>query len=130
MSEFKLDLTPVGEDIVQQLKDLVPVRTGRLRNSISYEIREVKDGYVITLVMEDYMKWLKYRRKPRTLPTPRELAMARPPLPKMNDLGLVRQLDLSPRAKGIMESIDYVEALSTLYPDIIENQIKNILTYD
>lgn len=130
MSEFKLDLTPVGEDIVQQLKDLVPVRTGRLRNSISYEIREVKDGYVITLVMEDYMKWLKYRRKPRTLPTPRELAMARPPLPKMNNLGLVWQADLSPRAKGIMESIDYVEALSTLDPDIIENQIKNILTYD
>lgn len=127
MSEIELDITPVAEDIVEQLKSLVPVRTGRLRDSIRYAVREVDDGYIIELVMEDYFKWLKVRRKAPRLPTARELAMARPPLPKMNTLGRVPVRDLSPRSKGIMEKIDYMEAVSTLDKSVIEEQIKDIL---
>lgn len=127
MSQIKLNLNPVGQDIVQQLRDVVPVRTGRLRKSIKYEIREVSDGYVITLIMEDYFKWLKYRTKPPTMPTPRELSLATPPLPKMNRLGVVKQNDLSPRAQGLMRQVDIVEAMTTLDPRILEEQIKDIL---
>lgn len=130
MSELKLNVNPVGQDLVDQLRNLVPVRTGRLKNSIRYEVREEADGYVISLVMEDYFKWLKERKYTPKLPTPRELSLAAPPLPKMNSLGVVRQADLSRRSRGIMEKVDIVEALSTLDPQVLENQIKDILTYD
>lgn len=130
MSEIKLDITPVAEDIVQQLKELVPVRTGRLKNSIQYEVREDRDGYVITLIMEDYFKWLKVKTKPSRLPSAKELAMANPPLPKMNNLGLVKQSELSPRSRSILDRIDIMEALSTLDKTVIEKQIKEIFTYD
>jgi hypothetical protein len=130
MSELKLNVNPVGRDLVEQLRNLVPVRTGRLRKSIQYKVEEQTDGYVISLIMEDYFKWLKDRRLPMRLPTPRELSLAAPPLPRMNDLGVVRQADLSPRSRGIMDRVDIVEALSTLDPEVIENQIKEILNYD
>lgn len=130
MSELKINMNPVGQELVRQLRSVVPVRTGRLRNSIQYEVKEEKDGYVLSLIMEDYFKWLKDRRMPMTLPTRRELMMARPPLPKMNTLGVVKQADLSPRSKRIMDSLDIMEALSTLDKEVIENQIKDILTYD
>ena len=127
MSEIKIDVRPVGQDLVDQLKGLVPVRTGRLKNSVQYEVREVTDGYVISLIMEDYFKWLKDRKLPPKLPTARELSLAAPPLPKMNTLGIVKQADLSPRAKGIMDRIDIAEAVTTLDPRIIEEQIKDAL---
>ena len=127
MSELKLDLNPVGQDLVDQLRGQVPVRTGRLKNSIKYEVREVSDGYVITLIMEDYFKWLKFRTRPATMPTPRELSQASPPLPKMNRLGVVKQADLSPRAQGIMNRVDIVEAMTTLDPKVLEEQIKDII---
>ena len=130
MSEIKLNVNPVGQDLVDQLRSLVPVRTGRLKNSIKYQVREVADGYVISLIMEDYFKWLKDRKLPPKLPTARELSLAAPPLPKMNTLGIVKQADLSPRAKGIMDRIDIAEAVTTLDPRIIEEQIKDILKYD
>lgn len=127
MSEIKLDLNPVGQDLVDQLRSQVPVRTGRLKNSIKYEVREVSDGYVVSLIMEDYFKWLKFRTKPPTLPTPRELSLASPPLPRMNRLGIVKQEDLSPRAQGIMRNVDIVEAMSTLDMEELEEQIKDII---
>lgn len=127
MSELKLDLNPVGQDLVDQLRGQVPVRTGRLKNSIRYEVREVSDGYVVTLIMEDYFKWLKFRTKTPTMPTPRELSLAAPPLPKMNRLGVVKQADLSPRAQGIMNRVDIVEAMTTLDPKVLEEQIKDII---
>lgn len=130
MSEIKLNLNPVGQDLIDQLRSLVPVRTGRLKNSIQYRIKEEQDGYVVSLLMEDYFKWLKNRRLPQRLPTPRELSQASPPLPKMNTLGIVKQSDLSPRSSGIMDRVDLMEALSTLDPKIIEEQIKDILKYD
>lgn len=130
MSELKLNLNPVGQDLVEQLRELVPVRTGRLKNSIQYQIKEDAEGYVISLIMEDYFKWLKDRRLPQRLPTSKELSLASPPLPKMNRLGVVKQADLSSRSRGIMERVDIVEALSTLDPKVIEEQIKEILTYD
>lgn len=127
MSELKIDVVPVAQDIVDQLRELVPVRTGRLKNSIQYEIREDSDGYIITLIMEDYFKWLKVKTRESRLPSPRELSMAAPPLPKMNKLGVVKQSDLSPRAQGIMGRIDLMEALSTLDKEAIEEQIKEII---
>lgn len=130
MSELKLNLNPVGQDLVEQLRELVPVRTGRLKNSIQYQIKEDAEGYVISLIMEDYFKWLKDRRLPQRLPTSKELSLASPPLPKMNRLGVVKQADLSSRSRGIMERVDIVEALSTLDPKVIEEQIKEILNYD
>lgn len=130
MSEIKINVNPVGQDLVDQLRNLVPVRTGRLKNSIQYKVREEVDGYVISLLMEDYFKWLKNRTRPPKLPTPRELSLAAPPLPRMNKLGVVKQADLSPRSRGIMDRVDLMEALSTLDPKEIEEQIKDILTYD
>lgn len=127
MSEIKLNLNPVGQDLVDQLRNQVPVRTGRLKKSIQYKIREEKDGYVVSLIMEDYFKWLKDRKLPPKLPTSKELSLASPPLPKMNSLGVVKQADLSPRSRGIMDRVDIVEAMSTLDPKILEEQIKDIL---
>lgn len=122
-----MNVNPVGQDLVDQLRNLVPVRTGRLKNSIQYRVREEADGYVISLLMEDYFKWLKDRTRPPKLPTPRELSLATPPLPRMNKLGVVKQADLSSRSKGIMEKVDIMEALSTLDPKEIEEQIKDII---
>lgn len=130
MSELKLDLKEVGKDLEEQLKDLVPVRTRRLKNSIKYEIHETKDGYEILLEMEDYFTWLKPRRKPSKLPTRKELADARPPLPKMNDLGRVKSTQLSPRASSIMKKINFKTALEKIDKKDFEEQIKKILTYD
>lgn len=130
MSEIKLNVNPVGQDLVDQLRDLVPVRTGRLKNSIQYKVNEVKDGYIISLIMEDYFKWLKERTRTPKLPTPRELSLASPPLPRMNTLGVVKQEDLSSRSRGIMARVDIVEALSTLDPKVLEEQIKEIIKYD
>lgn len=130
MSEIKLNVNPVGQDLVDQLRDLVPVRTGRLKNSIQYKVKEVKDGYIISLIMEDYFKWLKGRTRTPKLPTPRELSLASPPLPRMNTLGVVKQEDLSSRSRGIMARVDIVEALSTLDPKVLEEQIKEIIKYD
>ena len=130
MSLIKIDLRPVGQDLVDQLRSLVPVRTGRLKNSISYQIQEEEDGYVISLQMEDYFKWLKDRKLPMRLPTPRELSMAAPPLPKMNSLGKVKESELSSRSLDIMKRVDIPEALSILDPAILEEQIKEILKYD
>lgn len=130
MSEIKLNVNPVGQDLVDQLRNLVPVRTGRLKNSIKYQVREVTDGYVISLIMEDYFKWLKDRKLPPKLPTARELSLAAPPLPRMNDLGVVKTSDLSPRSRSIMDRVDIAEAVTTLDPRIIEEQIKDILKYD
>lgn len=130
MSELKLNVNPVGQDLVDQLRSRVPVRTGRLRNSIQYRVKEEKDGYVISLLMEDYFKWLKPRTRAMRLPTTRELSLASPPLPRMNTLGVVRKDDLSARSRKILDSVDIVEALTTLDPDVLEEQIKDILTYD
>lgn len=127
MSTIKLNVNPVGQDLVDQLREQVPVRTGRLKNSIQYKVREESDGYVISLVMEDYFKWLQPRTRPMRMPTPRELSLASPPLPRMNTLGVVKQADLSPRARSIMDRVDIVEALSTLDPKVIEEQIKDII---
>lgn len=130
MSEIKLNVNPVGQDLVDQLRDLVPVRTGRLKNSIQYKVNEVKDGYIISLIMEDYFKWLKERTRTPKLPTPRELSLASPPLPRMNTLGVVKQEDLSSRSRGIMARVDIVEALTTMDPKVLEEQIKEIIKYD
>ena len=130
MSEIKLNVNNVGQDLVDQLKRLVPVRTGRLKNSIKYEVKEVADGYVISFVMEDYFKWLKDRKLPPKLPTAKELSLAAPPLPKMNTLGIVKQADLSTRSRGIMDRVDIDKAMDTLDPKKIEEQIKEILKYD
>ena len=127
MSDIKLNLNPAGQDLVNQLRSRVPVRTGRLRKSVQYKVVEVKDGYVIDLVMEDYFKWLKPRTRTPRLPTPRELSLASPPLPRMNSLGVVKREDLSPRSRGILDDVDVVEAMSTLDPKILEEQIKDIL---
>lgn len=127
MSDIKLNLNPVGQDLVDQLRERVPVRTGRLRNSIQYRVREVKDGYVISFLMEDYFKWLKPRTRPMRLPTPRELSLASPPLPRMNDLGVVKREALSPRARRILDEVDVVEALTTLDPKVLEEQIKDVI---
>ena len=64
------------------------------------------------------------------LPTPRELSLASPPLPRMNTLGVVRQEDLSPRSRRILDDVDIAEALTSLDPKVLEEQIKEILTYD
>lgn len=120
-----LDLNPVAENIVRQLRSKVPVRTGRLKNSIQYRIDKGPDGYTIIIILEDYIKWLQPRRKPPTLPTPRELAMAAPPLPKMNNLKEVGTDGLSPRSKGIFDSIDLRAALDEL--DLNEEMIKKII---
>lgn len=127
MSGIKLNLNPVGQDLVEQLRARVPVRTGRLRKSVQYKVKEVEDGYVIDLVMEDYFKWLKPRTKVQRLPTPRELSLASPPLPRMNSLGVVKREDLSPRSRRILDGVDVVEAMTTLDTRILEEQIKDII---
>lgn len=127
MSDIKLNLKPVGQHLQNQLKSLVPVRTGRLRDSISYIIREEHDGYVISFQMEDYFAWLKPRKAPPTLPTRKELMMARPPLPKMNTLKSVKDSDLSPRAQKIMKSVDIKTAIDQIDKKELEEKIKEII---
>lgn len=126
-NELKLNLDKVGQDIVNQLKNLVPERTGRLKNSIKYRIVEKEDGYVVQIILEDYFAWLKPRTKTPTLPTARELSLARPPLPKMNNLGIKRVQDLSPRAQGIIGRIDLDKSLKLVDSKEIEEQIKELL---
>lgn len=127
MSEIKIDLRPVAQDLVEQLRSKVPVRTGRLKNSITYQLMENEGGYLISFQMEDYFKWLKERRLPVKLPTPRELSMAAPPLPKMNSLGIVRKDELFPRSQDILDSLDIDRAMDLIDPEIIKDSIKEII---
>lgn len=127
MSEIKIDLRPVAQDLVEQLRSRVPVRTGRLKNSITYQLMENEGGYLISFEMEDYFKWLKERRLPMKLPTPREMSMAAPPLPKMNSLGIVRKDQLFPRSQDILDSLDIDRAMDLIDPETIRNSIKEII---
>lgn len=130
MSEIKLNLVPVAEDIVSQLKNLVPVRTGRLKNSIRYKITQKGDDYYISIILEDYIKWLRPKTKPSTLPTAKELAMAKPPLPRMNDLRLKGIEELSPRSQGIFRKIDIESSFDKMDMTVLENEIRKIIAYD
>lgn len=130
MDELKVNLVPVAEDIVKQLKNVVPVRTGRLKNSIRYSITKQGNDYIISIVAEDYIAWLKPKTKPSTLPTPRELALATPPLPKMNDLKLRGIEQLSPRAQGLFQKIDVEGAFDKIDLTPFEDEIRKILAYD
>lgn len=127
MSEIKIDLRPVAQNLVEQLRSRVPVRTGRLRNSITYQLMENEGGYLISFEMEDYFKWLKDRRLPMKLPTPREMSMAAPPLPKMNSLGIVRKDQLFTRSQDILDSLDIDRAMDLIDPETIRNSIKEII---
>lgn len=127
MSEIKIDLRPVAQDLVEQLRSRVPVRTGRLKNSITYQLMENEGGYLISFEMEDYFKWLKERRLPMKLPTPREMSMAAPPLPKMNSLGIVRKDQLFPRSQDILDSLDIDRAMDLIDPETIKDSIKEII---
>lgn len=130
MSDIKIDVQAVARNIADQMKSLVPVRTGRLKNSIQFVIKEGKGEYTISLLMEDYFKWLKPKTKVSRLPSPKEIAMASPPLPKMNTLGLVKHSDLSPRSQGIMDRIDLDAALDLIDRKALEEEIRKILIYD
>lgn len=124
--DIEAELYRIATKYVNDLKSHVPVRTGRLRNSIKAELDDEGDWtYTIRIICEDYFAWLKYRKRPSTPPTSRELDMSRPPLPKMNSLGLVPRNELSPRSKGIMESLD-MSSIESLRP-VVENRIKEIL---
>lgn len=101
-----LKLNDFAQDIVNQLKSMVPVRTGRLRNGIQYRVEEKNGDYYVYILIEDYFKYLKPKRTSGRLPSPKEMSMASPPLPKMNDLGVTRMNELSPRSRKIMDSID------------------------
>lgn len=127
MSSLNIKLEDFAKDIVTQLQGLVPVRTGRLKNGLNFKIVKKNDSYYVNILMEDYFKWLKPKTKPTRLPTARELSMARPPLPKMNDLGLVSVNDLSPRSRGIMNKIDIQSAISKIDFKDLEDQIRKIV---
>lgn len=127
---MKLKIDKVAANIEKQLKDKVPVRTGRLKNSIRYQIEEKQDCYIISFVVEDYFKWLKERKKPQRLPSAKELNNAKPPLPKMNNLGKVKMSDLSRKSRGIFDDIDFKEAFKMLDIKELEKEIKEILAYD
>ena len=51
--------------------------------------------------------------------------MARPPLPKMNSLGVVKFSDLSARARTIMSEIDVTSAMKELDLSEIEEKIRS-----
>lgn len=127
MADIKLNLNPVAEDIKQQLQALVPVRTGRLQKGISYLIREEQDGYVILLVMEDYFKYLKPKTKTSKPPTATELAMASPPLPKMNTLGVVPKTELSPRSQSIIGKININTAMQKMDKEELKKTLKKLI---
>lgn len=129
MSEIKIDLRPVAQDLVEQLRARVPVRTGRLKNSITYQLLESDGGYLISFELEDYFKWLKERdgEHPVRLPSPKELSMAAPPLPKMNNLGIVRKDQLSGKSQKILESLNIDRAMENLDYDSLYRNIKEII---
>lgn len=130
ITSIQLRLDPVAKNIVGQLKGSVPVWTGRLKNSIKYTIQRKGDDYLIFITMEDYFVWLKNRTKTPRLPSPRQLALARPPLPKMNNLRNITFNDLSPRAKGILQSVDMEAAFKELDLSELEKELRKVLVYD
>lgn len=127
---IKLRLDPVAQNIVGQLKDSVPVWTGRLRDSVKYTIKRKGDDYFIYITAEDYLVWLKYRTKKSRLPSPSALALARPPLPRLNNLRNVTVDDLSPRARGILQSVDMEAAFSELDLEDLGKELRKVLVYD
>lgn len=117
----------MADDLERQLKDLVPKRTGRLKNSIKSRVDTRGTSYVISITMEDYFAWLKERKNPPTLPSAKELSLARPPLPKMNSLGVLKDSDLSPRAKGILSRLDIKRAMKKIDRKALTTEIKKQL---
>lgn len=130
ITSIQLRLDPVAKNIVGQLQGSVPVWTGRLRDSIKYTIKRKGDDYFIYITAEDYLVWLKNRTKTPRLPSPRQLALARPPLPKLNNLRNVTFNDLSPRAKGILQSVDMELAFKELDLSELEKELRKVLVYD
>lgn len=130
MSDIKIDLGPVAGEIKRQLQNLVPVRTGRLKRSIDYVIKETQKGYTVSFIMEDYIAWLKPKTKQDTLPSSRELALASPPLPKMNNLHFRGVQELSPRSQSIFRKVDVEIAFDRINREELEESIRRILVYD
>lgn len=88
----------------------MPVRTGRLRKGIKYEVqkRTTPDGteYSVIILAEDYLKWLRERKNPLPTNILRWTGVI-DTLPEMNNLGFVNKTQLSPRSQGLLRGLDF-----------------------
>ena len=62
MSDIKLNVNPVGQDLVDQLRQQVPVRTGRLRKSIKYQVMDMNIVEFFNLAVFN-MDWNDFQEK-------------------------------------------------------------------
>lgn len=100
MTPFEKQLDKLGQAYVQelkaQLKKMDGVLTGRLLESISYEVKNTSDGYTLQIYMEDYGEFVNSgRRKGAKMP---------PPAAMMN---FVRQANIRPRPGQSLESVAF-----------------------
>lgn len=100
MTPFEKQLDQLGQAYVQemkaQLKKMDGVLTGRLLESISYEVKQTSDGYTLQIYMEDYGEFVNSGR--------RKGAKQPPPAAMMN---FVRQAGIRPRKGQSLESVAF-----------------------
>lgn len=113
------------------LQSRMPVRTGKLRKGIKYEVEVDKDGFDVLIIAEDYLKWLKDRTKP--LPTNvLKWTGVVDQLPEMNKLGGIKLNELSVRSKNLFSGLNFEDflnknELSLYYTKEIEKLIETEL---
>lgn len=101
MTPFEKQLDQLGQAYVKemkaQLQKMDGVLTGRLLESISYEVKETRTGYTLQIYMEDYGQYVNSGRK--------KGSKQPPPAAMMN---FVRQANIRPRKGQSLESVAFL----------------------
>lgn len=103
---LKQIIEDAANEFADELKQKVPVRTGRLKAGIKYQVVLDANGFKVLIIAEDYLKWLKERKKP--LPSNiLKWSGSIGSLPEMNSLPVTKIKDLSIRSQGILNSLNF-----------------------
>lgn len=136
---LKAIIEEAAKKFAKDFQSKMPVRTGRLRKGIKYEVitennvSSIGGAYKVLIISEDYLKWLKDRTKP--LPTNiLKWTGVIDQLPEMNKLGNVKPTELSNRAKSLIRGLNFEKYLdkdeiSKYYEDEITRLIETELTF-
>ena len=100
MTPFEKQLDQLGQAYVKEMKDQLKkmdgVLTGKLLESISYEVKETRNGYTLQIYMEDYGEFVNSgRRKGAKMPPPAAM------------MQFVREANIRPRKNQTLESVAF-----------------------
>lgn len=107
---LKQIISEAANEFVTELKEIVPVRSGKLKAGLKYEVKVGLDGIKVLIISEDYLKWLRERTKPLPTNVLRWSGSVQS-LPEMNSLPETQINQLSSRSKSILDSLNFEDYL-------------------